>query len=320
MRKELAELKTYLPKDVFESLSHFSDEKLQSIQEIRLRLGRLCSVSIGSKNEILINYQTGKALCQDEFQMQSCFKRICENSLYKYESEIKSGYITIAGGYRVGFSGSRTENGLIKDISSINIRLSRNVKDAAKEIFPYLMENQNIYSSLIVSLPCAGKTTILTAVARKFSEIRKRVVIIDERGEIAATHHGIPQKDVGSMCDVLNNYPKGEGMMIALRSLSPQVLICDEIGSKEDVSAMLQAMNAGIPVIASAHAADPIQLMGRPQIRYLIENGGIERFFFLEGPSQPGKLKTMLTVEELYEICSNRSYHHQHLLGCSNLP
>ncbi len=319
MRKELAELEKYLPRNVFESLSHFSDDKLQDIQEIRLRLGRACSVSIGNKNEILIDYRTGKMLCQDESQMQACFKRICENSIYKYESEIKNGYITMAGGYRVGFCGSRIENGLIKDISSINIRLTRKIKDAASEIFPLLQENGYIKSSLIVSLPCAGKTTILTDVAFRFSEIRKRVAVIDERGEIAAAHRGMPQKNVGSMCDVLNNYPKGEGMMIALRSLSPQVLICDEIGSKEDVAAMLQAMNAGVPVIASAHAADPSQLMRRPQIRYLIESGGIERFFFLEGPAHPGKLRRMLTVEELYEICSNRIDRSQHLLGCSDL-
>jgi len=173
-------------------------------------------------------------------------------------------------------------------------------------LFPLLSENGAVKSSLIVGLPCSGKTTILTDVARRFSEINLRVAIVDERSEIAAIHNGIPRKDVGGMCDVLDKYPKGEGMMIALRSLSPQIIICDEIGTKYDVEAMLQAMNAGVPVIASAHANDAKQLINRPQIRYLIENGGIDQCFFLKGSSHPGQLKSRMSIEELYEICGDR--------------
>ncbi len=300
MVSSLSKIEKYLPVDVIESLSHFTEEKQNNIHEIRLRLNRACSISLGNKNEILINYQTGKHLCHDEVTIQNCFKKICENSIYKYENEIKSGYITIQGGYRVGFCGTYTENGL-KNISSLNIRLTRNIPDAANEIFPLLTVNGKIKSSLIVGLPCTGKTTILTDIAYKFSQSKKRVSIIDERGEIAASYHGMPQKNVGLMCDVLDNYPKGEGMMIALRSLSPQILICDEIGTKEDVSAMLQAMNAGVPIIASAHASDPTHLMKRPQIRYLIEEGAIDNVFFLEGPAHPGKLNRKMSIEELYE-------------------
>lgn len=307
----IKEIRAYLPFDVYESLSHFSDTKLQSIQEIRLRLHRACSISMGDKNEILIDYHSGKMLKHDETDMQNCFKRICENSVYKYENEIKNGYITIQGGYRVGFCGSRTENGLIKDISSINIRLTRMVEGAGDEIFNFLNKNGRIVSSLIVGSPCTGKTTILTDISNKFSQSKKRVAIIDERGEIAASYHGVPQKNVGSLCDILDNYPKGEGMMIALRSLSPQVLICDEIGSKDDVTAMLQALNAGVPVIASAHADDPIHLLKRPQIKALLDEGAIDQLFFLDGPMRPGKLKTKMTAEELYENYCNHSDYRQ---------
>lgn len=306
MREKMQLLEPYLSAELFDSLSHFSNEKLANLQEIRLRLERDCSISLGSKNEVLINYKTGKRISCNGHQMQNCFKRICENSLYKYENEIKNGYITIDGGCRVGFCGSRTENGFLKDISSISIRLSREINGAASELFPLLSENGVVKSSLIVGPPCAGKTTILTDIARRFSEINLRVSIVDERSEIAAVQNGIPRKNVGGMCDVLDKYPKGEGMMIALRSLSPQLIICDEIGTKSDVEAMLQAMNAGVPVIGSAHANDAVQLLNRPQIKYLIENGGIDQCFFLKGANYPGELKSRMSIEELYEVCSNR--------------
>ena len=308
-------LRSYLPAEVYDSLAHCPTDKRREINEIRLRLKRACSITVSSRNETLINYKTAKSIALDENEMQKCFRRICENSLYKYENEIKNGYITLPNGCRVGFCGSRTESGLIKDISSINIRIARNIDDAAREIFPLLFENNEVVSSLIVSQPCAGKTTILTDIACKLSEQKLRVAIIDERGEIAAAHRGVPIKNVGAMCDILDNYPKGEGMMIALRSLSPQVMICDEIGTSEDVTAMMQALNAGVPVIASAHASDARQLMSRPQLRYLIDNGAIGKVFFLEGPMHPGKLKSVARAEKLYEIDRDNSYEHGCIFG-----
>lgn len=308
-------LRYYLPVEVYDSLAHCSTDKRSEINEIRLRLKRACSITISNRNEILINYKTAKSIELDEEEIHRCFKRICENSIYKYENEIKNGYITLPNGCRVGFCGSRTESGLIKDISSISIRISHNIDNAGNEIFPLLFENNEVVSSLIVSLPCAGKTTILTDIAYKLSEQKLRVAIVDERGEIAAAHRGVPIKNVGGLCDILDNYPKGEGMMIALRSLSPQVLICDEVGSSEDVTAMMQALNAGVPVIASAHAGDACQLMKRPQLRYLVDNGAIQKFFFLEGPMHPGKLKSVVRAEELYEISRDNCYESGRIFG-----
>lgn len=303
----IEQLRDYLPYEIYDSICHISVDKRSQISEIRLRLRRACSITVGTKNEILIDYRNGQMLTLGEQHLQRSFKKICENSLYKYESEIRNGYITLPNGCRVGFCGSRTENGMIKDISSINIRISKHVSNAAAEIFDMLFEGDRVLSSLIVSEPCGGKTTILTDIALKLSQKKLRVCVIDERGEIAASHRGVPSKNVGVLCDVLDNYPKGEGMMIALRSLSPQVLICDEIGSAEDVSAMMQALNAGVPVIASAHATNEGDILRRPQLKTLLDGGAVNRIFFLVGSADPGKINKVMTVNELYENSTHRT-------------
>ena len=293
-------LKKYLPHNVLESIQILTEETKDKISEIRLRLSRACTITIGNENVVLLN-KSGNTLFLDENEISDCFKNICENSVYKYESEIKKGYITLNGGFRVGFCGTKSESGFVKDISSLNFRISKDIENASKDIYPLLFDDEKIYSSLIISSPCAGKTTILSDIARKLSRKKIRVSIVDERCEIAAVHKGRPQKDVGDYCDVLDNYAKGEGMMIALRSLSPQVIICDEIGSDEDVKAMIQAMNAGVPVIATAHGDSLSSFVHRPQMQQLIKSGAVERLFFLTGAHQPGVLRQMFDVRGLYE-------------------
>ncbi len=296
MNQTVKQLERYLPSQIFSAVSQQSKE----INEIRLRLNRYSTISLGDKNEILLDLNH-KPILLSSYDIQHTFQEICEKSLYKYENEIKSGYITLENGCRVGFCGTKTDGGMLKDISSINFRISRQIDNASEEIFPLLYHNGHIFSSLILSEPCGGKTTILSDISYKLCQMRLRVVIVDERGEIAATHKGVPLKKIGNTADVLDGYKKGEGMLTALRSLSPQVIICDEIGSKEDVSAMIEAMNTGVPVIASAHADTPEKLINRPQLKVLIENKAIEKFFFLKGAANPGKLNKVITLEEMYE-------------------
>ena len=124
---------------------------------------------------------------------------------------------------------------------------------------------------------------------------------MDERGEICSVYEGVPQKDIGSLTDVLNGYSKGDGMMTALRCLSPQLIICDEIGSRSDADAMLEAMNAGVPVIATAHASNEDDLLGRPQIERLVDYGAIDKIFFLQGNANPGVVRKVITVNRYDE-------------------
>lgn len=315
MNKITNALSQYLPSNVLESVNHFDTERINELREIRLRLGRACSVTVGNRNEVLIDYQTGAVISLTDSQMSKCFHKICENSIYKHENEIKNGYITLPNGYRVGFCGSRNDNGMIYDISSMNIRISHRIENAADELFEQLYDKGKVASCLIVSEPCGGKTTMLTSLSAKLCERNLRVSVVDERGEIAACHHGVPQNDVGKLCDVLDNYPKGEGMQIALRTLSPQVLICDEVGSTEDVAAMVQAMNAGVPVIATAHAGAVSDLLERPQLKYLLDSGSVSKIAILKGAANPGKLKCILSVGELYENYGNRFAGSRHSIG-----
>ncbi len=305
-------LRGYLPQQIYDSLRHLPAQDLARVNEIRLRLGRYSGLTIGQKNICLIDYHTGRPIRLNETDMELCFKRVCENSIYKYENEIKNGYITLSCGCRVGFCGTRCENGMIREISSINIRLSHRIENAAEKIIPLIYQNGVVRSSLIVSPPCGGKTTILTDVARRLSEHDQRCCIVDERGEIAAALRGVPQKDVGELTDIMDGYPKGIGMMIALRSLSPQVLICDEIGTQEDVQAMIESLNAGVPVIATAHAEDAEHLRERPQIARLIDNKAIEQIIFLEGARHPGMMKQYIEAQKLYEDRRDPADGHQH--------
>ncbi|MBQ6946863.1 MAG: Flp pilus assembly complex ATPase component TadA [Clostridia bacterium] len=308
MNETVAQLKPYLPSSIINSLDHLSIQQLDTISEIRLRLNRPASITIQNKNLPLIDYHTAQIIKTGESEIETCFKKICENSVYKYEFEIKKGYITLQNGCRVGFCGTRVESGHLKHVSSLNFRISRNIIDAAREIYPLIVENNRIFSSLIVGAPCTGKTTILSDLAVKLSDNGNRVAIIDERSEITAVHRGEPQKAVGQFCDILDGYPKGEGMMIALRSLSPQVIICDEVGSGEDVTAMAQAMNAGVPIIATVHAESAEALLYRPQIKQLFDIGAIEKLIVLAGAKTPGKLLKAMFVRELYENNCNFDY------------
>jgi stage III sporulation protein AA len=190
------------------------------------------------------------------------------------------------------------EKGRIRicDVSSLNFRISREIPGIAEKLFPKLLCDGKFCSTLIVSEPCGGKTTLLTDLVRVLSNHGYRSAVVDERGEIASCFRGIPQKELGALADVLDGYPKPYGMMVALRALSPQVLVCDEIGSNEETERMLEAMNAGVPVLATAHAKDEEELFNRPQIKRLMDAGALSKIVLLKGAKAPGKISKVLTV------------------------
>lgn len=297
------EIFPYLNADIIESIERLPTSVVSNISEIRLRCMGAASVSAGEKNTIL--HKDKKTIVLNSEEIGDIFNGLCGEAVFKHENHIKNGYITLPGGHRVGFCGTAIyENGEIvslRDITSIVFRISREILNSAREIIGYIIDEEKIYSTLIVSEPCGGKTTILTDLARLMSNYGKRSAVIDERGEICAMYNGIAQKNVGDLTDVLNEYSKGEGMMTALRCLSPQVIICDEIGSVSDVDAMLEAMNAGVPVIATAHASCEEELMQRPQIERLIDHGAIDKIFFLKGSKSPGVVRKVITVNRYDE-------------------
>ncbi len=284
---------------------------LSNATEIRISSTGVVSITVKNINKIMKNSDE-KPLQISLEEREKIFNKICQGTIYKYENQIKNGYITVSGGHRVGFCGTAVyDKGKIqtvKNITAITFRISRQIKNAAREIIGNILNEDKINSALIISEPGGGKTTILSDLTRLLSNSGKRLAVIDERGELCSVFKGVPAKEIGELTYVFDGYSKGDGMMMALRCMSPQVIICDEIGTTKDIDAMLDAMNAGVPVIASAHALDEDELLSRPQIERLIDYGAIDKLIFLKGSCFPGAVKKVITVNRYDENCWNSDY------------
>ena len=201
--------------------------------------------------------------------IQEIFAALCEYSVHTYKNEICEGFITAEGGCRVGICGTAVyENEKIigiKDISSLNIRIPREVFGAADAVIPYFE-----HGVLIVGPPCSGKTTLLRDAARQIST-KRRVTIVDERMEIAGIYRGEPFFDIGH-ASVLNGFIKSDGIKIAARAMAPEVIICDEFGDEKDIASALFAMKSGVNIIASMHAFDKNDLLTKPFFDKVLEN------------------------------------------------
>ena len=225
-------------------------------------------------------------------ELKYIITKISSYSLYAFEEEMKQGYITFRGGHRIGLAGQCVmENGRVKilrNISSINIRICKEIIGSSNKIMPYISNFNKVYNTLIVSPPKCGKTTILRDIAKNisngFSRINlkgKKVAIIDERSEIAGCYNGIPQMNVGIRSDVLDNCLKTNGIIMAIRSLSPEVIICDEIGTMNEVEALSMAFNSGVNMILTVHGIDLDDVSRRKSLKELINDNILERIVVL---------------------------------------
>lgn len=274
----------------------------EQIYEIRIKIGK--PILVYSKyGENIVNYVPTKE------DMKSLIQKISNYSLYAYEEDIRQGFITIKGGHRIGIAGEcvmeKGEVKTIRNISSINIRVCSEVIGCSDKLIKYIysQKENRIFNTIIISPPKCGKTTILRDIARNISNgmnsiglYGRKVAVIDERSEIGACHFGIPQNDLGMRTDILDNCLKKEGMIMAIRSLSPEILICDEIGTKGDVEALLMAFNSGVNIITSIHGFTIEDLYKRKVFNELLDNGIIERAVVLSSRKGVG------TIENIYEL------------------
>ncbi|WP_453997594.1 stage III sporulation protein AA [Bacillus nitroreducens] len=292
--KEIIEV---LPKSIASLLVKYTPERTENMEEIRIRVSRPLE-TIENGRPIYHNYHvTG----EDAIQL---LNKLGQYSIYTLEEELKRGYVTIQGGHRVGLAGKViTENGRVKairDVTSFNIRIAKQKIGVATPLAPYLFDSY-WKNTIIIGPPQTGKTTLLRDLARMISsgiETRQipamKVGIVDERSEIAGCVKGVPQATLGPRVDVLDACPKAEGMMMMIRSMSPDVLIVDEIGREEDSQAIMEAVNAGVSLIVTAHGHQVSDLMKRPSLEKVIKAGVIERYVELSRTKGPGTIRNIL--------------------------
>ncbi|GAB7386819.1 stage III sporulation protein AA [Bacillaceae bacterium] len=303
------EVLAVLPGTIREIVKKLPPAVLQSLEEIRIRQGRPVEVVAAQKSYFLtprgeMTTKEEKAVLAQADDCRKLLNLISNHSVYAMEEEMRRGYVTITGGHRVGIAGKVvTERGCVKhirDVTSFNLRVAREKKGVSKSLLPFLLEKGNVLNTLIISPPQCGKTTLLRDLARVISSGTpllggKKVGIVDERSEIAGCVAGVPQKDVGPRTDVLDACPKAEGIMMLIRSMSPEVIVVDEIGRPEDGAALQEALHAGVSVVTSAHGADISDAARRPTLSRIIQEGVFSRYVVLSRRSGPG------TIEGVYD-------------------
>ena len=285
----------YLAENIKNEIKKYMSN-IQNIEEIRLRTNKPIILKNSNGNNLLIHLVSKEELLET-------FQKVCEQSIYSYQKQICEGFITIKGGHRVGITGSCViDNGKIINInyiSSLNFRIAREKKDVSNKILKYILNENDVNNTLIISKPGCGKTTILRDLVRKIST-KKTCGIVDERGEIAAMYKGEPQNDIGILSDVMDNCTKSDGMKMLIRSMSPEVIVCDEIGNKQDIEAINYAMCSGVKGIFTAHGNNLEEIMLNEQINQLLEKYIVQIIIVLDDKKR-GEIKNIYRLE-------NKSY------------
>lgn len=264
----------------------------KGLEEIRVRIGWPIELIYDNHREWLGNYEC----MMDRSRLDEMLNYITNYSMYAMEEELRQGYITYAGGHRIGITGHATYETLettnkpqiknLVDIGGLNIRIANEKKGCAKKIISYIRKGDSIYNTIFFAAPGVGKTTYLRDTIRILASKNEqhealKVCVVDERSEIAACYDGKSQNDLGQRCDVLDACPKSVGMKMVLRTMSPDIIAVDEIGKKEEFLMLEQMRCSGVKILGTMHAGSFEELRRNPMIKEAIQTNAIERFIEL---------------------------------------
>lgn len=292
-------------------LLSLSDEIKRTTYEIRLRaekplclVGRYGNVFLFEDSTCTSKLDKGCVNVSSE-EVKDTFNRICSYSIHTFQRSINSGYIPMMRGNRAGVCGTAVcdASGItgVKDVSSLNLRISREIKGCADEIVTLLKESEG--GIIIVGAPNSGKTTVLRDLVRQISSGKLgeflKVCAIDARREISAVYDGIVTNDLGVTCDVLDAYPPAEGIDIAVRTLSPDIIAGDEISTDEETDAIIRAVNCGVKFVLTLHAGSYREMLSRKQLQRLLQTNAFEKVVLLSTGESIGKVKEVYDSKEL---------------------
>lgn len=296
---------SYLSKNLRAHIERALEPYFSTTQEIRIRVDKPLIVIIHNTEYFISEQgrlvkQADQAYQVTSTDIKEILQLISEYSVYAIEEELKNGFITLPGGHRIGVVGKTViEKGSIKTIkyiSGFNIRFSHEIIGCSEEIISFLINDNTIYHTLIVSAPMCGKTTLLRDIIRQFSNgivdhfQGTTVGVVDERSEIAGCYKGIPQNDVGIRTDVLDGCPKSEGILMLLRSMAPKIIAVDEIGKEADIDAIWSALHAGVKIIATIHGNSFEDIQKKPLIKQMIQTSFFDRIIILSNMEKPGTI------------------------------
>ena len=293
-------LQSNLPPAWWQAWESIPPSERERVQELRLRAGEPMRVSLPEGERIVTPFglsclrQPGVLRCTAE-EIRRVLMTACEESLYAHEAELSQGFVMTAAGIRIGVSGTGVaEKGgirTLRDVTGLCLRLPRRHRGCAKPLLPVLSDAAGLHSTLLVGEPASGKTTLLRDLAERSSALGYRVSVVDERGELNGDGWL-------SGCDVLRGCPKGDGVLMALRTLAPDVIFFDELGTLPEVEAVAACAHAGVAVVSTLHGAGNAVLK-RPVAKRLLQGDCFSRWVFLAGRQTPGEVERICPGEVL---------------------
>lgn len=294
----MEEILKILPKYIANEITRLNC--IESVTEIRLR----------SKSKVILRCSNNEIVLEcivTPKNILDVLLNVSKNSIYAIQTDINNGFVTIRGGHRIGVCGEvvyvdgKIKN--IKNISSLNIRIARQIYGVADNVLPYITCNSKLENTLIISPPGCGKTTLIRDCIRQISNgipslyfKGKNVALIDERGEIASCFEGVNGLDVGCRTDVMSNVEKSIGMKMMLRSMGPEVIATDEIGKREDVEAIKDAILSGVSVIVTMHGDNLKSVTLNKEMRELLDMKIFSKIVILSRGKVPGIVEKILDV------------------------